>query len=368
MAKRTTILALRAKTFSPITPIMAGNPQLIGESQAHLDLLEQVSALAALDQPTLMTGERGTGKEMFAARLHFLSPRWEGPYHKMNCASLPEGQADRRLFGVENDGLRSLGRTGLVEAADGGTLFLDEVTELSPRLQEKLLRVIEYGEFERVEGDETLQTNVRVIAATSDSQAIATPKFRPDLLQRLAFGVVDIPPLRARPDDIPALILHFGKGISADLGLERFPGFTAEAMEALMEFPWPGNARELRTVVGRSIGLATLQREQRGEDPLSPIAEVRFSTLATPEWSDKAAPELEPVTATARQEPEPSDGPAGDEPTDGQDFTARTLAFERRLVDEALAACGGHQGRAADYLDLTYHQFRGLLKKHGLKK
>ena len=347
---------------------MAGNPQLIGESQAHLDLLEQVSALAALDQPTLMTGERGTGKELFAARLHFLSPRWEGPYHKMNCASLPEDQADRRLFGVENDGLRSLGRTGLVEAANGGTLFLDEVTELSPRLQEKLLRVIEYGEFERVDGDDTLETDVRVIAATSDSQKIATPKFRPDLLQRLAFGVVDIPPLRARPGDIPALVLHFGKAISADLGLERFPGFTAEAMESLLDFPWPGNARELRTVVGRSVGLATISREQLGEDPLTPIAEVLFSTLATPEWSDKSAPELELALAPSTSPPDAEAPPPQLDSQEGQDFTARTLAFERRLVDEALATTGQHQGRAADYLGLTYHQFRGLLKKHGLKK
>ena len=346
---------------------MVANPQLIGESQTHLDLLDRISALAALDQPTLMTGERGTGKELFAARLHFLSPRWEGPYERFNCATLPEDQADRRLFGEENDGLRSLGRTGVFEAADTGTVFLDEITDLSPRLQEKVLRVIEYGEFERVGGDETVTTQVRVIGATSDPQRVAMPKFRADLLERMAFGVVHLPPLRERPDDIPPLTLHFGKAIASDLGLDHFPGFTAEAMEALLAHSWPGNVRELRTIVGRSVGLETMAREQLGEDLLAPIPRIRFSTLATETWGDedggpKAQDELPPAPAA-------EDSPIVEEETEvGPDFTARVTAFERRLVDEALTACAHHQGKAADYLGVTYHQFRGLLKKHGIKR
>ena len=339
------------------------NPQLIGESPAHLAVLERISALAALDRPTLVTGERGTGKELFATRLHFLSPRWEQPYAKLNCASLPEDQLDRMMFGVENDGLRSLGRTGRLEAADGGTLFLDEVHELSPRLQEKLLRVVEYGEMERVDGDETVRVDVRVIAATSLSQKEAQPRLRADLLDRLAFGVVHIPPLRERTADIPPLVLHFGKGIAADLELDHFPGFTAEAMEALLAHRWPGNVRELKTVVGRSVGLLTLEREQRGDDMLQPIDHVRFATTLTPEWEQDAtdAPQmLEPV-------PEALEVKAMPEPVTS-DFPERVRVFERNLIDEALRTHAGHQGKSADHLGLSYHQFRGLLKRHGLKK
>jgi len=346
---------------------MVANPQLIGESQAHLDLLDHVSSLAALDQPTLMTGERGTGKELFAARLHFLSPRWEGPYLSLNCAALPEDQADRRLFGVENDGIRSLGRMGVIEAANGGTLFLDEVTELSPRLQEKLLRVIEYGAFERVEGDEEVNSNVRIIAATSETQSEAQPKLRADLLDRLAFGVLHIPPLRERREDIVPLVMYLGKAIAVELNMERFPGFTAEALEALLDHSWPGNVRELRTVVGRSVGFAMLAREQSGEDPLAPIGEVKFSTVITPDWADKPdGPSPDAIPATPRAVAAPV--PPVMETADNKDFAARVMVFERRLVDEALQIHAGHQGRAAEHLDLSYHQFRGLLKKHGLKK
>ena len=341
------------------------NPQLIGESQAHFAVLDQISALAPLDRPTLVTGERGTGKQLYASRLHFLSPRWEQPYAVLNCASLPEDQTDRMLFGVENDGLRSLGRVGRIEASDGGTLFLDEVDALSPRLQEKLLRVIEYGEFERVDGDETVSSDVRIIAATSLRQAEALPHLRADLLDRLAFGVVHLPPLRERRDDILALTLHFGKGIAADLGLERFPGFTAEAVEKLLAHRWPGNVRELRTVVGRSVGLATIAREQTGEDPLAPIADVRFATTLTPSWAEEAreVPDTPPDAPAANLETE-----TALETSASVDFTSRVAAFETHLIEEALRVAGGHQGRAADHLGLTYHQFRGLLKRHGFKK
>lgn len=342
---------------------MVANPQLIGESQAHLDVLERISQLAALDRPTLMTGERGTGKELFAARLHFLSPRWEGPYIRINCAALPLDQLDRRLFGVEHDGLSSLGRTGAIESADGGTLFLDEITALPARLQEKLLRAVEYGEFERVEGDETVRVNVRVVAATSEPQSEAMAKLRPDLLDDLAFGVVPIPALRERLEDVAPLVEHFGKRISADLGLERFPGFAPEAMDRLRTHAWPGNVRELRTVVGRSVGLTTLAREQRSEDLLEPVAEVRFSTTVTAKWAE----ETRLPARVSEQWPKPTTELSVEVPTGG-DFAARTRAFERGLVEDAMRRCQNHQGRAAARLGLSYHQFRGLLKKHGFKK
>jgi len=349
---------------------MALNPKLIGESQAHLDLLDHISALAALDRPTLMTGERGTGKELFAARIHFLSPRWEAPYDALACASLADGPLEARLFGVENDGIRSSGRIGLIEACDGGTLFLDEITALSERLQERLLRVIERGTFERVGGDETITSNVRIIAATSETQSEAAPKLRPDLLDDLAFGVVHIPPLRLRPDDIMPLTEHFGKTSAAEFDLERFPGFTAEASQTLIEHTWPGNIRELKTVVGRSVGLTALEREQNGEDPLAPIPDIRFSTTATPDWADAASDNVIVNPAFPENDAVMYPGPRSPRPdlTPDASFTDRVAAFEHRLVSEALHATNHHQGRAAEYLGLSYHQFRGLLKKHGVKK
>src|SRR5229473_4056906 len=232
-------------------------PPLLGESPPFRDMLAHVSRVAPLDRPVLVVGERGTGKELVAARINYLSPRWAKPFVKLNCATLAESLLDSELFGHEAGAFTGATRRRLsrFEVADGGTLFLDEIATASLSVQEKILRVIEYGSFERVGGNEVHIVDVRVIAATNvDLPALAeSGRFRSDLLDRLAFDVVTIPPLRQRAEDIPLLAEHFARAMAHELGRDRFPGFTAAALARLAAHPWPGNVRELKNVVERSL-------------------------------------------------------------------------------------------------------------------
>lgn len=305
----------------------------------------------------LVIGERGTGKELVAARLHFLSPRWEKAYIPVNCAALSDELLDSELFGHEQGAFTgaSKRRAGRFERADGGTLFLDEIATASARVQEKLLRVIEYGEFERLGGDQTLKVDVRVIGATNVDlpAAIKKGEFRADLLDRLAFDVITLPPLRIRKSDIFPLAEHFGRKMAAELGAESFPGFAPEVMEFLADYEWPGNVRELKNVAERAVGRSF--NDEGGLD--APIRQINLDPFEAP-WR---------LTAEEDTPTEPSKTPDATIIT-GTDFTERTHAFELSLVKEALAQSENHQGRASDYLGLTYHQFRGLLRKHGLRK
>src|SRR5471030_2378045 len=232
-------------------------PPLLGESVAFRDMLAHVSRVAPLDRPVLVVGERGTGKELVAARINYLSPRWDKPFVKLNCAALAETLLDSELFSHEAGAFTEAARRRLsrFEIADGGTLFLDEIANASLAVQEKILRVIEYGSFERVGGNEVQYVDVRIVAATNlDLPSLAASgKFRADLLDRLAFDVVTIPPLRARPGDIALLAEHFARAMSRELGSEGFDGFTARAQVALAAYPFPGNVRELRNVVERAV-------------------------------------------------------------------------------------------------------------------
>ena len=194
--------------------------------------MEQVSRVAPLDRPVLVIGERGTGKELIAARLHYLSPRWDRPLLKLNAAALPETLLDSELFGHEAGAFTGAvrPRRGRFELADGGSLFLDEIASTSLAVQERLLRVVEYGAFDRVGGSATVQVDVRVIGATNvdlPSAAVAG-RFRQDLLDRLAFDVLTVPPLRARGDDILLLAEHFGRAMALELGRPGFAGFAAK--------------------------------------------------------------------------------------------------------------------------------------------
>ena len=231
-------------------------PSLLGESPAFLAALAHVSRVAPLERPVLVIGERGTGKELIAARLHYLSQRWDRPFVKVNCAALPESLLDSELFGHEAGAFTGATRRqiGRIEQADGGTLFLDEIATASPAVQEKLLRAVEYGEIERV-GGRTATVDVRVVGATNaDLPALAAAgRFRADLLDRLAFDVVTLPPLRARPDDIPPLAEHFALGMVRELQRPLFPGFTAAALDRLRGHDWPGNVRELRNIAERYV-------------------------------------------------------------------------------------------------------------------
>lgn len=230
---------------------------LLGEANSFLEVLEQVSRLAPLDKPVLVIGERGTGKELIASRLHFLSSRWQGPFISLNCAALNENLLDSELFGHEAGAFTGASKRhpGRFERADGGTLFLDELATAPMLVQEKLLRVIEYGELERVGGSQPLQVNVRLVCATNADlpQMVEDGLFRADLLDRLAFDVVQLPPLRERQGDIMLLATQFAIQMCRELGLPLFPGFSERAAETLQNYRWPGNIRELKNVVERSV-------------------------------------------------------------------------------------------------------------------
>ena len=230
---------------------------LLGEANSFLEVLEQVSRLAPLDKPVLVIGERGTGKELIASRLHFLSSRWQGPFISLNCAALNENLLDSELFGHEAGAFTGASKRhpGRFERADGGTLFLDELATAPMLVQEKLLRVIEYGELERVGGSQPLQVNVRLVCATNADlpQMVEDGLFRADLLDRLAFDVVQLPPLRERQSDIMLLATQFAIQMCRELGLPLFPGFSERAAMTLQNYRWPGNIRELKNVVERSV-------------------------------------------------------------------------------------------------------------------
>ncbi len=357
-------------------------PQLIGRAPAWLAALEHASAAAALDRPILIVGERGSGKELVAARVHFLSPRWNGDYLKVNCAALSEELLDSELFGHEPGAFTGAQKRhiGRFERGDGGTLFLDEIASASLRAQEKILRVIEYGEFERVGGDRVLMTDVRVVAAANvdlPSRA-AQGEFRADLLDRLAFDVVTLPPLRARREDIPLLAEHFGRRMAVTLGAEHFGGFTPDAVAQLLAHPWPGNVRELKNVAERAAYRA-ISGDPSGATPIEAVTLDPFDSPWRPGAALTAAPQRLSPEADDDASPNAADAPTSlpahtAPPADaealqsGETFPDCVARLEIRLVQEALAACGGHQGRAAKRLGLTYHQFRGVLRKHGLSR
>ncbi len=335
------------------------NATPLGEAPLFRDMLEHVSQAAPLKRPVLVIGERGTGKELVASRLAFLSPRWDRPFIKLNCAVLGDALLDSELFGHEAGAFTgaSRRRPGRFELADGGTLFLDEIATASPAVQEKLLRVIEYGSFERVGGNETQRVDVRVVAAThADLPALARQgKFRADLLDRLAFDVIGVPALRDRIEDIPLLAGHFAIRMTRELGREMFAGFAQDAMAVLRSHDWPGNVRELRNVVERSV--------YRMTNPGRPVAEVVLDPF--PRLAGIPGPEVQPVAAAAPQATSTANVSEPSLPVEG-DFLTRTRAFEASLLKQALETARFNQRTASRALGLTYYQFRHHLKTHGL--
>ncbi|MCJ9428282.1 phage shock protein operon transcriptional activator [Kordiimonas marina] len=334
------------------------NDQILGSSPALLDMMDQISRAAPLDRPMLVIGERGTGKELIAARLHYLSNRWNQPFQKMNCAALAETLLESELFGYEPGaftGARGR-RAGRFEAADTGSLFLDEIGTMSMAAQEKLLRVIEYGEFERVGGNETISVDVRVIGATNIDLPAAAERgtFRHDLLDRLAFDVITVPPLRERPEDIPVLANHFGRAMARELEWLQFPGFSDDALQAMLAYHWPGNVRELKNVVERALYCAW-----DGEEPVSHIVFDPFESPFRPKAAIKPVKEESAATGT----PAPVTPALPTEPFDLRNDAA---AYEKKLYETALEACRFNQRAAAGYTGLSYDQFRHGLRKHGL--
>jgi psp operon transcriptional activator len=334
-------------------------PPLIGQTRSFLDLMEQVSRVAPLDRPVLLIGERGTGKELIAARLHFLSARWDRPLIKLNAAAIPETLLESELFGHEPGAFTGAvrRRLGRFELASGGSLFLDEIANTSPAVQERLLRVVEYGTFERLGGSATVQVDVRLIGATNVDlpSAAEVGRFRHDLLDRLAFDVLTVPPLRARQGDIPLLAEHFGRAMALELGWERFPGFARAALDALLGYAWPGNVRELKNVVERAV--------YRAASPRRPIATITFDPFASPFRPPEAGPSPRPAPSPNGTKPEPGGSGLAAQPID---YRATVATFERQLLEAALAACRHNQRATASHLGLTYDQLRNQLRKHGL--
>jgi psp operon transcriptional activator len=343
-------------TFGEISHILRmaeRTTQVIGQSGAFLDALERASRAAGLDRPVLVIGERGTGKELVAERLHRLSPRWDQPLVTMNCAALPETLIEAELFGHEAGAFTGAtrARIGRFEEADGGTLFLDELGTLSMGAQERLLRAVEYGEVTRIGASRPVQVDVRIVAATNEHlpERVEKGRFRADLLDRLSFEVVTLPPLRARQSDIMVLADHFGRRMASEIGRENWPGFGPHATDVLTSYRWPGNVRELKNVVERAV---------YRWDRAGPVDAIELDPFASPHrpgastvTSISHVPDDEPVVACEQ-------GPS--------DFKARVARFERELLTRCLAEHRYNQRAAASALGLSYDQLRHALRKHGL--
>jgi psp operon transcriptional activator len=347
---------------------MERGTQFIGQSGAFLDAVERASRAAPLNRPVLVIGERGTGKELIAERLHRLSTRWDGPLVTMNCAALPETLIEAELFGHEAGAFTGAtrAREGRFEEADGGTLFLDELATLSMGAQERLLRAVEYGEVTRIGSSRPMRVDVRIVAATNESLPTLVEKgrFRADLLDRLSFEVVTLPPLRVREGDIEVLADYFGRRMATELDWAGWPGFGPLARRAMENYQWPGNVRELRNVVERAV--------YRWADPSQQVDYVQFDPFESP-WSPIATiPEAPTNGAAANDESEEPARHSTDFSAIGEaqikvgDFKATTEAFEKALLEQALAQHRYNQRQTAKALNLSYDQLRHSLKKHDL--
>ncbi|BEU99669.1 phage shock protein operon transcriptional activator [Novosphingobium olei] len=341
--------------------------QFIGQSGAFLDAVERASRAAPMRRPVLVIGERGTGKELIAERLHRLSTRWQEPLVTMNCAALPETLIEAELFGHEAGAFTGAtrARAGRFEEADKGTLFLDELGTLSMGAQERLLRAVEYGEVTRIGASRPIRVDVRIVAATNEDlpKMAAQNRFRADLLDRLSFEVITLPPLRVREGDIAVLADYFARRMAAELHWDAWPGFAPHVADQLEHYAWPGNVRELRNVVERAV--------YRWDDPSAPIGHVQFDPFESP-WK--------PANAHAAHAPAPA--PANDAPAatplrpathalphaldEIADLRSAVEAHERAILEHHLGRNRYNQRQTAKALGLTYDQLRHCLKKHGL--
>jgi psp operon transcriptional activator len=341
---------------------MERTTQFVGQSLAFLDAVERASRAAPLNRPVLVIGERGTGKELIAERLHHLSSRWSGPLVTMNCAALPETLIEAELFGHEAGSFTGAAKTrhGRFEEADGGTLFLDELATLSSPAQDRLLRAVEYGEVTRIGASKPIRVDVRIVAATNEHlpRMVEEGRFRADLLDRLSFEVVTLPPMRARQGDVPLLADHFARRMAAELEWPQWPGFSPRAMAQLEAYDWPGNVRELRNVVERAV--------YRAEDPERQVDAIQFDPFFSP-WAPAGSVSAAPAPAidpTVRLAPQPvAETPVAEA---AGDLRGAVNAYERALLEEALARNRFNQRATATALGLSYDQLRHAMKRHKL--
>jgi len=328
----------------PVEPVEA-----LGQSEAFLEFQERLSRVAPVNRPVLLIGERGTGKELAARRLHFLSNRWKGPLVALNCSALTASLIESELFGYEKGAFTGAEarRTGRFEAADGGTLFLDEIGNIPTEVQEKILRVVEYGTFERVGSTQSVEADVRIVAATNaDLVALAEKgQFKQDLLDRLSFEALFLPPLRERKEDILLLANHFAARMAFELGREGIPQFSDEAIAALESYSWPGNVRELKNLVERAV--------YRSDSTL--VEDIVFDPFRSPHRGHPSSKKEHGTDET---------GTDLVQDLRNKPFREAVQGLEVRLLQQALEKTKYNQRKAARALGLTYHQFRGLYRKY----
>jgi psp operon transcriptional activator len=324
--------------------------EALGQSEAFLAFQEKLSRVAPVNRPVLLMGERGTGKELAATRLHYLSNRWQAPLIALNCAALSPTLMESELFGYEKGAFTGAlqRRRGRFEAAEGGTLFLDEIGNIPIEVQEKILRVVEYNTFERVGSSRSLKVDVRIIAATNADLAALSDKnlFKRDLLDRLSFEVLFLPPLRDRKGDISLLAKHFAARMAFELERQDMPRFSRSALADLERYTWPGNIRELKNVVERAVYRSDSER----------ISEISFDPFQSP-YEESAVPPIKDLPA---DEPEAMKLP----PLLDKPLKEAVWDLKVNLLENALKKAKYNQKIAAELLGLTYHQFRGLYRQY----
>lgn len=334
--------------------------RIIGESSTLVDTLDHVSRVASVNRPILVVGERGSGKELIAERLHYLSPRWNESFNKLNCAAISESLLDSELFGHEAGAFTGATKVhiGRFERADKGTLFLDELATMPMRIQEKLLRLIEYGEFERLGGQKTIQVDVRIVAATNADlpQLVHEEKFRADLLDRLAFDVIYVPPLRDRLSDIAALTDHFATHMFSELDKDGYEGFTKAAMSDMRSYSWPGNIREFKNAIERSVC-------HWGENT-GPIDRVYLDPFLQADTPTKHSNHTQKEFVSDKNKGKDERLNHFEDSNSTASLTEQVKSFELNVLQQGLKSCNYHQKNTAVYLGITYHQLRALLKKY----
>ena len=324
--------------------------EALGQSEPFLEFQERLSRVAPINRPVLLIGERGTGKELAAARLHYLSNRWQAPMVALNCAALSPSLIESELFGYEKGAFTGAlqRRFGRFESADHGTLFLDEIGIIPLEVQEKILRVVEYNVFERVGSSESIEVDVRIIAATNAdlNELVRKNRFKQDLLDRLSFEVLFLPPLRERKEDIYLLASHFAGRMALELGWDEMPVFSDEAIAALERHQWPGNIRELKNVVERAVY----------RSDAATINDIDFQPFHSPY-------EIHPLTVS-KKTPAHEMAPAAPNVWLGRPLKAAVWELKVRMLEMALDKAKYNQRKAAQLLGLTYHQFRGLYRQY----
>ncbi|HEY1557528.1 MAG TPA: sigma-54 dependent transcriptional regulator [Kofleriaceae bacterium] len=317
---------------------------IVGESQPMRTVLDKIEKVAPVPRPVLVLGPRGTGKELVARAIHSISPRASEPFITINCAAVAESLLESELFGHEEGAFTGATKQkeGKFELADGGTLFLDEIGNMSLEFQAKILRVLEYQRFERVAGSESIQVNVRVIAATNADlkQAMTAGTFRPDLYDRLAFEEIHLPSLKQRMEDVPVLAAYFLTRFRTEVAGMTVREINADALDRLAQYDYPGNVRELKNVVERAVYMAQGQV----------LTGADIDVALPPEAQQAPAPGLAFADDAALPLPE------------------RVDAFEAWLCKDALERTRYKQKEAAALLGLTYDQFRQRYRKYSLGK